>query len=790
MKKIIKTVALAIVMLSGVEAFAQNINTYAGTGSSSYSGDGAAATSAQINLPNGVATDRFGNLYIADQSNNRIRMVNTSGIISTIAGNGTSGFSGDGGSATAAELSNPIDVAVDSTGNIYIDDFNNQRIRKVNTSGIISTFAGNGTAGFSGDGGPAANAEFNSPQGIACSAQGVLYIADQANNVIRRVGTNGVITTFSGNPSNQNFTGDGGLAINATLNNPYRITVDKNGNVFILDQNQSVIRMVNTAGIINTIVGTPGTTGFSGDGLPATSAKINAMGICTDVLGNLYIADRGNQRVRIVNPSGIISTFAGNGTGGSAGDGGAAISANLYYPFGVATDLEGHLFIATRDSKIRVVGCFTPSISISGTHSSCSGNNVFLTGSGAITYTWSSNASNATTGSVMVSPASTTTYTLTGSIGSCTSTSTFSLNITSTPTININGNNLICSSVNTLLTGGGGATYTWSSNAGAAISSTVSVNPSTTTTYTLVGANGMCLDSATFMLNVISPPTPAICMVATDSTSNYQYNIVYWDNTQYPTADSFIVYRYCGGTYLRLGAVVKDSARFVDTYTSICGPGGGDPTVTSYKYVLALRDSCKNLSGQSQYHATTNVATNATNITWNDYLINGAAVAVGYDVYRDSLGNSNFYLYHQSAVSPLNVPSFSSYPNQAFRVDPVLSYTCNIVERLANPTNSPYATRVKSHSNTARQAGGQTTGINKVGSIGQVMVYPNPSNGTFNIQSANNNGLGAIEVYNTLGQLIYQSNTASSILPIDLSIQNPGIYTIKVQSSIYKVIRQ
>ena len=709
-KSLVIIVAFALLSTS---VKAQNIKTFAGNGTSGSFGNGGQATSAEINEPFGACFDKLGNFYFSDQGNNCVRMVNSSGVISNFAGSGSFGFSGDGGPAIAANMIGPTGIASDNVGNLYIADFNNNRVRMVNTNGIINTIVGNGTQGYSGDGGPATSSELAQIYGLALDLQGNLYIADKINNRIRKVNTNGIISTFAGNGYGTGlgyggYSGDGGQATAAELYYPSGVATDARGNVYIADWGNNRIRKVNSNGIISTFTGN-GNQGYLGDGSAAISAEINhPYNITIDRAGNTYIDDNGNNVIRRVGTDGIITTIAGNGTAGYSGDNIPSTSAQLNYPIGSATDSLGNVYIADySNNRIReVVICAGP-------------------------VTISSNSS------------------------------------------------YLCNGTSITLTGGGGATYTWSSNAGAAISSTVSVNPSTTTTYTLVGANGMCLDSATFMLNVISPPTPAICMVATDSTSNYQYNIVYWDNTQYPTADSFIVYRYCGGTYLRLGAVVKDSARFVDTYTSICGPGGGDPTVTSYKYVLALRDSCKNLSGQSQYHATTNVATNATNITWNDYLINGAAVAVGYDVYRDSLGNSNFYLYHQSAVSPLNVPSFSSYPNQAFRVDPVLSYTCNIVERLANPTNSPYATRVKSHSNTARQAGGQTTGINKVGSIGQVMVYPNPSTGTFNIQVSNYDNAN-LEVYNALGQKVLSQTLQTNITQLNLADFSNGIYQLRV----------
>jgi len=331
------------------------ISTVAGNGTAGYSGDGGAATVAQLYYPAGVAVDSAGNIYIADYNNNRIRKVNTSGIISTVAGNGTAGYSGDGGAATAAQLSNPFSVAVGSTGNIYIADGSNNRIRKVNTSGIISTVAGNGTAGYSGDGGAATAASLSSPYGVAVDSAGNIYIADRSNNRIRKVNTSGIISTVAGNGA-LGYSGDGGAATAAQLSSPHRVTVDSSGNIYIADTGNYRIRKVNTSGIISTVAGN-GTQGYSGDGGAATAAQINnPYGVAVDSAGNIYIADNGNKRIRKVNTSGIISTVAGNGTGGYLGDGGVATAAQLNNPYGVTVDNNGNIYIAdTSNRRIRKV---------------------------------------------------------------------------------------------------------------------------------------------------------------------------------------------------------------------------------------------------------------------------------------------------------------------------------------------------------------------------------------------------------------------------------------------------
>jgi len=342
---------------------AQVIITVAGNHANGFSGDGGPAKAAELNFPTGVTFDAFGNLYIADRDNNRVRMVSTSGIMSTVAGNGTAGFTGDGGQATAAELSSPYAVALDAAGNLYIADLGNQRIRKVNTAGNISTIVGTGIAGFSGDGGPAISAQLFQPCGMAFDAAGNLFIADEGNRVIRKVNNFGVISTFAGN-NIQGYSGDGGLATSAQLNNPQGIAFDATGNLYISDTWNHRVRMVNTSGIINTIVGT-GTQGDNGDGGLANVAGINnPAGIAIDPTGNIYIASYGGSVIRKVNSSGIISTFAGiTNTAGYTGDGGLATIAELYLPMGIALDANGSVYIADfNNNVIREAGMCLPPI--------------------------------------------------------------------------------------------------------------------------------------------------------------------------------------------------------------------------------------------------------------------------------------------------------------------------------------------------------------------------------------------------------------------------------------------
>jgi uncharacterized protein (TIGR03437 family) len=259
-----------------------------------------------------VATDKAGNYYIADGGNNRILKVNSAGSLSVLSGSGTLGYSGDGGPATSAAMRDPLGMAVDSAGNVYIADMQNHRIRKVDTSGVITTVAGNGTFGFSGDGGPATSAMIAMPHGVAVDAAGNLYISDTLNFRVRKVNAAGVISTIAGNGGVGN-TGDGGPATSAELTDPWGIAVDSSGNVYFADWLNNSVRRVTPAGVISTVAG--GGNGALGDGGPATSATLfGPQGIGLDSAGNLYIADYSNNRVRKVTGLGVATGGGSSGT--------------------------------------------------------------------------------------------------------------------------------------------------------------------------------------------------------------------------------------------------------------------------------------------------------------------------------------------------------------------------------------------------------------------------------------------------------------------------------------------
>jgi uncharacterized protein (TIGR03437 family) len=345
------------------------IQTVAGNGIAGSSGDGGPATSAELNGPRGVTEDIYGNLYIAEFYGQRVRKVTPTGTITTLAGNGTQGYSGDGGPATSAELNGPYRVTVDLAGNVYIPDSGNSRVRKVSPDGTITTFAGNGSSGYSGDGGPATSAVLNYPEAVAFDLAGNYYIADEGANVIRKVNPSGIISTAVGTGTAA-YTGDGGPATSATLDGPVGIQVDASGNLYISDQLNNVIRKV-TNGTISTFAGT-GVAGFAGDGGPATKAELNTpSSIGIDSAGNLYIPDNANYRIRVVLTSGIIWTVAGDGIDGYAGDGGPAVDAEISAARSASAAPNGDVYIGDfGNNRVRmltpVVGASVPTISNGG----------------------------------------------------------------------------------------------------------------------------------------------------------------------------------------------------------------------------------------------------------------------------------------------------------------------------------------------------------------------------------------------------------------------------------------
>jgi hypothetical protein len=333
---------------------APRIATVAGTGASAGGPDGRLATATTFAHPTALALDSNGLLYVVN--GNTVRRINADGTVTTVAGTGRAGFSGDGGPAISADLNGPQSIAIDSAGDIFIADAQNNRIRRVDPAGIITTIAGSGQPGFAGDGGPATKAELNDPTGVAIGFGNTILIADSANNRVRVVDATGIVATFAGT-GDTNYAGDGGPATSGVLNDPRCIAVDANDNVYVADALNDRVRRIKVDGTISTVAGT-GMQSFSGDHGLATNASLQLAtspgsgGGClaVDTAGDLFIADALNNRVREVAVNGIITTVAGDGRPGFAGDNGPAKDAELQLPVGLAVDSAG-LYIADSDAN-------------------------------------------------------------------------------------------------------------------------------------------------------------------------------------------------------------------------------------------------------------------------------------------------------------------------------------------------------------------------------------------------------------------------------------------------------
>lgn len=611
--KIMKTKITILLLLVISVIRGQNISTVTGNGTLGYSGDGSAGTSASLNRPKGISLNG-GAVYIADYGNNRIRkMVISTGVISTVAGNGTSGFLGDGAAATSARLNHPSGIYTDASGNLYIADSDNNRIRKVLASGIISTIAGN-SMGYSGDGGAATSAQLWNPTGLHVNSSGDVFIADANNNRIRKItASTGIISTIAGGGSSL---GDGGLATNAQLSNPVGVWVDVSGNVYIADLgNYRVRKITASTGIITTIAG-DGTANFSNDGVLATSTAIDPSGISADVSGNIYIVSTGGSRIRKITVStGIINTIAGNGTLGFSGDGGVAKNAQINTNGSGIWALNGDVLIPdTENNRIRytctslspiitqgdsitfcqgsnivltspstgnwfknsvyfagssqscavitagsyqilvsssLFACYaisdpiivsmaplpTASIVPTGTTTFCQGGTVTLNANigPGLSYQWQYNGTN-------ISTATSSTYStgISGNYGviitntsSCTKTDVINVHVNNNPTVTaISTNTLICVGSSITLTGNGASTYSWTNG----VSDNVAFTPSSTVTYTVTGTNvNGCMDSDTITVQVNT------CTGINEITNN----------------NALIIYPNPANTYLNLNGIDK-----------------------------------------------------------------------------------------------------------------------------------------------------------------------------------------------------------------------------------------
>jgi|SRR6185437_4703036 len=489
------------------------IDRVAGTQSAGNTGDGGPATAADVSIPWGINSDSHGNIFFTNEFTHEVRKIDAAGIIHTIAGDGNFGSSGNNGPATVARLAVPDGVCADVAGNVYISEQANHDVRVINTNGIISIFAGTGVAGFSGDAGQATAAMLHSPGDVKAFG-GFIYIADAGNEVIRKVDpTTGIITHVAGVDTISGYSGDGAAAAIAEFDQPLGIAFDAPGNLYITDHGNHVIRMINLAGIITTIAGNgynagQPSGGFSGDGGQATAAELdlpNSMAMSSN--GNLFITDAGNARVRMVNPAGIISTVAGNAGVGTYpfGEGGYGPNAELNSPAGIITDASGNvIFTDAFHSLVRELHtcgyCSLRALDTIIANSPCAGSNagsvkaIPFEGLGPDSYHWSTGSTYDTAAGL--SPG-TYSVTVTDTSG-CSATASITLTPTAV-TANILGPDSICSGDQITLTATGGSSYSWNNGA---TTSTITVSPTGDSIYQVIARNGPCTANASHVVDV------------------------------------------------------------------------------------------------------------------------------------------------------------------------------------------------------------------------------------------------------------------------------------------------
>ena len=625
MKKLITLLAAGIYL----NVNAQIITTVAGDSIGGFNGDTALATSRYLNNPTGVATDQNRNIYIADAANNRVRKVTIStGIITTIAGNGAFGFNGDNIMATAAKLSAPYAVAVDAAGNVYIADRSNSRIRKVSTAGIITTIAGTSSAGYSGDNGAANSAQLSAPTGITLDAAGNLYIADYNNNVVRKItASSGIITTVAGN-STQGYTGDGFPAINANLYHPTGVTIDGSGNIYIADNGNNVVRKVTVStGIITTVAGN-NTQGFSGDNGSATAAQLNHPWGVSVIGTNLYVSDYANFRIRKVTSTGTITTVIGNGTNSYFGNCGNPTAANLSYPTGLATDNYGNLYIADFSNNVVRKVLFTATKVVVTPHMSavipCSGAGVIFTGNGAHTYVWSNGVVN---GAATPAPINTSTgqvgytYSVTGTdTNQCSASATITFSVypvptiyapNNTPTICV-GQSVTLTAVNVnvtssaTLTPTNPASFSWTGG----ITNGVAFTPTATTNYVVTGidAGSGCPGTYSDLITVIpaNGPLPVISASSSNAISTC-------GSTATLTASGATSYTWSSGTTNGSSIAVSPLSSTIYTVSGTLNGCVATNTVTQVVNIVGLSSNIDTLCPGSPAILTAN---GANSYTW------------------------------------------------------------------------------------------------------------------------------------------------------------------------------
>jgi len=746
-KSLIIFFCITLLFLS--QSNAQIITTFAGNGTAGYYGNGGQATAAELDIPFGLGIDSSGNIYVSDSYNSVVRVINTSGIISNFAGNGVSAYSGDGGPATNASFIQPFGIALDSAGNIYISDHSAFVIRKVNTAGIITTIAGIGHNGYSGDGGPATAAELRQPAGMICDNKGNLFFADATNNRIRKINAAGIITTIAGNGI-AGYYGDGGQATAAEIDNANYVAEDTAGNLYITDKLNYRIRKIDTSGIITTVAGI-GIAGYSGDGGQATAAEIDtATSVKLDSIGNIYIADSYSNRIRKINTSGIISTIAGTGVAGYSGDGGPATAAVLNLPGYLMFDHSGNLYFPEHGNNVVREIHFSLSLITSTKNASCTGGNgsAYVTANYGIppyTYSWSGPGS--TNDSITGLSAGTYTVHVTdsknisgSSIVTINPSNSLSISANTTTNVSCNGGNDGSASSNA----NGGTppySYLWSDANSQITASAISLSAAT---YT-VSVTDFCSNTATASVTITQPNALGISPSATNNVN------CYGGTNGSASANA------SGGTipysYLWSDASSQISASATD--------------LSAGTYTVTVTDNCNNTTTASvtiTQPAVLNVVATATDST----ICSGLCT----NLFANVSGGTLPYTYlwgTGDTSSSINVCPTITTP-----------YPIGISDAHGCLSGSSVTININI-----------CTGITELQFNNSIEVYPNPTNDILNIQMPQPMD-GTLSITNVLGQQVYAGIMAnnSSLTQVSMGSLSQGVYLLKIESAQQTVVKR